>query len=104
MERLTIHGADKHHCKSGCKVGKECCFAGCVQFQKVQNKLSAYEDIELEPDEIVKIISNYEAFMCEMTGNQMSKCNYELQTVIAVANDYIQKEIDEALAEAKDTP
>jgi hypothetical protein len=42
---------------------------------------------------------NYEILMCHVTGNQMSKYNYDLQTVLAVSDDYINKCIDEAIDE-----
>ena len=41
--------------------------------QEAIDRLAAYEDIGLSPDEITDMIYRFEAFLCEMTGNRMSK-------------------------------
>ena len=62
QDRLTLR-EEKMHCKAGCRVGKECCYAGCVNFQKVQNRLAEYEDTGFSPEEIVKLKNEYNAFL-----------------------------------------
>lgn len=58
------------------------------------DRLAAYEDIGLSPEEITDMIYRFEAFLCEMTGNRMSKSNYTLDTMISAANDYQQSLCD----------
>lgn len=53
-------------------------------------RLAAYEDTEQEPEEIEEQLGNFSAFLCEMTGNQMSKTNYTVDAMISAANDYQQ--------------
>ena len=61
MERLTVRGEDNRRChgKAGCRVDKECCFAGCVNFQKVQNRLAEYEDTGLSPGEVAALVAKF---------------------------------------------
>ena len=58
------------------------------------NRLAEYEDIGLSPEEITDMIYRFEAFLCEMTGNRMSKSNYTLDAMISAANDYQQSLCD----------
>jgi chromosome segregation ATPase len=49
MERLTRREEKngRRTCKAGCRLkstSEECCYAGCPNFQEVQNRLAAYED------------------------------------------------------------
>jgi len=67
----------------------EQCFTGFVA-----DRLAAYEDIGLSPEEITDMIYRFEAFLCEMTGNRMSKSNYTLDAMISAANDYQQSLCD----------
>lgn len=60
----------------------------------VIDRLAAYEDIGLSPEEITDMIYRFEAFLCEMTGNRMSKSNYTLDAMISAANDYQQSLCD----------
>lgn len=61
MERLTDNPCGK---KAGCKLTKngECCYAGCVNFQAVQNRLAAYEDTNLTPEEITEHEAMFQAY------------------------------------------
>ena len=65
------------------------------QICMLTDRLAAYEDTGLEPSEIENIIHNFESFLCEMTGNRMSKPNYTLEAMVSVANDYQQSICDE---------
>lgn len=65
------------------------------QICMLSERLAQYEDIGLTPDEITDMIYRFEAFLCEMTGNRMSKSNYTLDAMISVANDYQQSLCDE---------
>ena len=76
---------------------------GCKFYEALQNidaliggadRLAAYEDIGLSPEEITDMIYRFEAFLCEMTGNRMSKSNYTLDAMISAANDYQQSLCD----------
>ena len=58
------------------------------------DRLAAYEDIGLSPEEITDMIYRFEAFLSAMTGNRMSKSNYTLDAMISAANDYQQSLCD----------
>ena len=59
------------------------------------DRLAAYEDIELMPEEIVATLMNYISFLSEMTGGRMSKTNYTVKAMISAANDHFQSICDE---------
>lgn len=61
MDRLTLR-EDPVRCngKAGCRVDGECCYAGCVNFKKIQNRLAEYEDTGLTPEEIKRLQSEKE--------------------------------------------
>lgn len=59
------------------------------------DRLGAYEDIGLTPDEILNSLKNFSSFLMEMTGNKMSNTNYTLDAMLSVANDYQQSICDE---------
>jgi hypothetical protein len=59
------------------------------------NRLAAYEDIGLSPEEITDTIYRFEAFLSAMTGNRMSKSNYTLDAMISAAEEYQQSLCDE---------
>ena len=59
------------------------------------DRLAAYEDIGLTPEEIIDMIYRFEAFLSAMTGGRMSKSNYTLDAMISAANEYQQSLCDE---------
>lgn len=59
------------------------------------NRLSAYEDIELEPNEIEQQLMNFSSFLSEMTHSHMSKTNYTVEAMVAEANDCFERVCDE---------
>lgn len=63
--------------------------------QEAINRFFSYENIELTPFEIEQQLSNFSAFLCEMTDGKMSKTNYTVETMISVANDCWQSVCDE---------
>ena len=65
------------------------CYTG-----RIIDRLAAYEDIGLSPEEITDTIYRFEAFLSAMTGNRMSKSNYTLDAMISAANDYQQSLCD----------
>lgn len=63
-----------------------------VYFGNVIDRLAAYEDTELTPEEINDTLSRFSKFLMKMTGNRMSKTNYTLDAMTSVALDY-QEEV-----------
>ena len=59
------------------------------------DRLAAYEDIGLTPEEIVATLINYSTFLYEMTGGRMSETNYTVKAMISAANDHFQSIGDE---------
>ena len=64
-------------------------------FCKIFNRLHAYEELDMTPEDIEQTMLRFSSFLMEMTGGQMSKTNYTVQAMVAVANDYQQQELDE---------
>lgn len=64
--------------------------------RQLYNELKAYEDLEMTPEDIEHTLKNFSSFLMEMTGGRMSKTNYTVQAMVAEANDYHQKELEEA--------
>lgn len=68
MERLTerrYHGVDFYmKCSENCNVDMDC--IDCPAFEKLVDRLGAYEDTGLEPEEI----RAYRAFFEDLIGNQ----------------------------------
>lgn len=60
------------------------------------HRLADYEDLEMTPEDIEQTMLNFSSFLMEMTGGRMSKTNYTVQAMVAEANDYHQKELEEA--------
>lgn len=66
------------------------------------HRLADYEDLEMTPEDIEQTMLNFSSFLMEMTGGRMSKTNYTVQAMVAVANDYQQQELDKERDEAYD--
>ena len=64
-------------------------------FDKVFQTLYAYEELEMTPEDIEQTMLRFSSFLMEMTGGRMSKTNYTVQAMVAEANDYQQRELDE---------
>lgn len=92
MERLTFKNGDDCWC-----VDNDNCFEEQSEHYcgSAIDRLAAYEDIELTPEEIVATLMNYISFLSEMTGGRMSKTNYTVEAMVSVANDHFQSICDE---------
>ena len=64
-------------------------------FDKVFSTLYAYEELDMTPEDIEQTMLRFISFLMEMTGGRMSKTNYTVQAMVAEANDYQQRELDE---------
>lgn len=71
-------------------------------FAEIRARLAAFEDLEMTPDDIEQTMLRFSSFLMEMTGGRMSKTNYTVQAMVAEANDYQQKELEEAEQKAYD--
>lgn len=91
MERMT------HERVNGIKSG----YWSAATKESVVQRLAAYEDIGLMPWEIEEQLKNFSSFLCEMTGNRMSKTNYTVRDMVSVAEDYWQSFCDDCREEAK---
>lgn len=60
------------------------------------HRLADYEDLDMTPEEIEQTMLRFSSFLMEMTGGCMSKTSYTVQAMVAEANDYQQKELEEA--------
>ena len=63
--------------------------------QEAVDRLAAYEDTGLAPEEIEQTLMNFSTFLMEMTGGMMSKTNYTVQAMISETNDHFQAICDE---------
>ena len=66
---------------------------------RAESLVRKYEEIGCTPEEVIDVVRRFTSFLCEMTGGLMSKPNYTLEDMIAVADDYHQKICDESLQE-----
>ena len=71
-------------------------------FAEIRARLAAFEDLEMTPEAIENQLQNFSSFLMEMTGGRMSKTNYTVQAMVSEANDYQQKELEEAEQKAYD--
>lgn len=58
-------------------------------------RLAAYEDTGLEPNEIEQQLMNFSSFLSEMTHGHMSKTNYTVEAMVSEANDCFERVCDE---------
>ena len=91
MERMT------HERVNGIKSG----YWSAATKETLVQRLAAYENIGLMPGEIEEQLMNFSSFLCEMTGNRMSKTNYTVHDMVSVAEDYWQSFCDDCREEAK---
>jgi hypothetical protein len=66
---------------------------------KAESLVREYEEVGFTPEEVMDVVKRFTSFLCEMTGGQMSKPNYTLEDMVAVADDYHQRICDESLQE-----
>ena len=64
-------------------------------FGKIFDRLHAYEELDMTPEDIEQTMLRFSSFLMEMTGGRMSKTNYTVQAMVAEANDHQQRECDE---------
>jgi hypothetical protein len=55
--------------------------------EELLDRLAAYEDTGLSPEDINDICYRFSCFLSEMTRNRMSKINYTLEAMIQAAQD-----------------
>jgi len=68
----------------------------CVKIlQDAAQRLAHYEDLELTPEEIQHTLKNFSAFLCEVTGNRMSKTNYTVKAMVTEVYDYFERMCDD---------
>ena len=65
-------------------------------------ELKLYEELEMTPEDVEQTMLRFSSFLMEMTGGRMSKTNYTVQAMVDEANDYQQKELEEAAQKAYD--
>lgn len=63
--------------------------------ENLREKLKAYEDLEMTPEDIEQTMLRFSSFLMEMTGGHMSKTNYTVQAMVAEANDHFESVCDE---------
>lgn len=93
MERLTRQG----------EIGPywdKCVFSkhGGMEEDLIIDRLAHYEELEMTPEEIQQTLENFSAFLCEVTGNRMSKTNYTKEAMIKAVHDYFDRMCDECYA------
>lgn len=64
-------------------------------FQQVVDKLAAYEDIGLTPEEIENTLANFSVFLCYMTNGRMSKTNYTVEAMRSEGDNCIMEMCNE---------
>lgn len=66
--------------------------------QDVIDRLAAYEDLGLTPEEITAQLNTYSSLLCEITNNRLSKTNYALDDILTVYNDVQSEECEQCEA------
>lgn len=66
--------------------------------QDVIDRLAAYEDLGLTPEEITAQLNTYSALLCEITNNKLSKTNYALEDLLPIINDIQAEECEQCHA------
>ena len=64
--------------------------------RQLYDALKPYEELDMTPEDIEQTMLRFSSFLMEMTGGSMSKTNYTVQAMVSEANDYQQKELEEA--------
>ena len=59
------------------------------------DRLAAYEDLGLTPDEIWAQLSTYSTLLCEITHGRMSKTNYVFEDIMCVFNNAQEEECEQ---------
>ena len=72
------------------------------QLHEINARLNRYEELDMTPEDIEQTMLRFSSFLMEMTGGRMSKTNYTVQAMVDEANDYQQKELEEAEQKAYD--
>lgn len=62
------------------------------------DRLAAYEDLGLTPEEIEAQLNTYSALLCEITKNRLSKTNYVLEDILTIYDDIQSEECGECEA------
>lgn len=59
------------------------------------DRLAAYEDLGLTPEEITAQLNTYSSLLCEITKNRLSKTNYVLEDILLVYNTVQEEECEQ---------
>ena len=59
------------------------------------DRLAAYEDLGLTPEEITAQLNTYSYLLCEITNNRLSKTNYALDDILTAYNDVQSEECEQ---------
>ena len=68
---------------------------GKWDLKEAVDRLAAYEDLGLTPDEIWAQLSTYSALLCEITHGRMSKTNYVFEDIMCVFNNAQEEECEQ---------
>lgn len=71
--------------------------------QPIAERLAAYEDLGLTPDEIWAQLSTYSSLLCELTNNRLSKTNYALEDLLPIIHDIQAEECETCHAESEES-
>ena len=77
-----------HRCDRTDEIDKDYFYGPAIE------RLAAYEDIGLSPDEIESQLATYSAVLCDVTNNRMSKTNYTLEAIRSVISDAQAEDCD----------
>ena len=88
MERLTYKDSTLPR-KNDC--GKTIEAYSDYEVRDIINRLAAYEDTGLEPEEIEDALSRFSELLCYLTNNHMSKTNYTMGAMLSEIEDVRQE-------------
>lgn len=77
--------------------------AGKWDVKDAVDRLAAYEDLGLTPDEIRAQLSTYSSLLCELTNNRLSKTNYALEDLLPIIHDIQAEECESCNAGMEDS-
>ena len=96
MERLTEWDETNNRWYIVDSVGK-------WDLKEAVDRLAAYEDLGLTPDEIWAQLSTYSSLLCELTSNRLSKTNYALEDLLPIIHDIQAEECETCHAESEES-
>ena len=64
------------------------------QIKAIYDRLAAYEEIELTPEEIENTFFRFSSLLCELTHNRMSKTNYTLKAMLSLIEEMREEDCE----------